>query len=353
MFPLSSDILTLADEGAALLQNRRLVFANDAARRILGEDCLGKDLRSLFGSEVAEAQAASFLASVPIGGQNRLLRFSRRDDMQVVFFSLPDTGEALLSEGCLQAMRTGLMNLSLAVGSGRRLAGELGSEALDACFGSLNREYFRLNRLLSNLSTARSIFDGDLPMTPCTTDLGALVSDLADSLGLLRPDVAISCSAGRRVLLWADPQLLELALLNLLSNCLCHAKGLTQIRIELQGLRDRVYLTVRDDGCGIPGDKLCSVFHRYRAPQGLSDLSAGAGLGLTVVRGITEAHGGALMLESREGAGTMVRLSLARSSGGGQPLAEDCVPYAGRMETLLTGLADCLDERCFRGQYAD
>ena len=51
MFPLSSDILTLADEGAALLQNRRLVFANAAAHRILGEDCIGKDIRELFGRD--------------------------------------------------------------------------------------------------------------------------------------------------------------------------------------------------------------------------------------------------------------------------------------------------------------
>lgn len=353
MYTLSSDVLSLSGEPAALLQNRRLVYANAAARAILGEDCVGRGVRELFGSEIAEAQAASFVASVPIAGKSRLLRFSRGENMQVVFFSRPDSCEDLLSEGSLQAIRAGLMNISLAAGNGSRLAEELGSEALSGCFGTLNREYFRLNRLLSNISAARGILTEDLPMSMRTVDLGTMVSDLVDSVSILRPDVEIGFTAERRILLWADPQLLELMLLNLLSNCYCHAAGLRRIRVELLGRSDRVYLTVRDDGCGIPAERMGSLFHRYRAARGLNELPAGAGLGLTVIRGVAEAHGGALMLESREGAGTMLRLSLARSPGGKQPLSESCVPYAGSMENLLTGLADCLDEKCFRGKLRE
>ena len=68
MYTLSSDILSMTDEPAALLQNRRLVFANAAARAILGEGCLGKGIRELFGDEVAELQAPDFVAAVPVAG---------------------------------------------------------------------------------------------------------------------------------------------------------------------------------------------------------------------------------------------------------------------------------------------
>lgn len=353
MFTLSSDILSLTDEAAALLQNRRLVFANAAARAILGEDCVGKGIRELFGSEVAETQASSFVASVPIAGHNRLLRVSREENKQIVFFTRTDPDPALFSDACLQALRSGLMNLSLAVGSGRNLAEELGSETLNGCFSAMTREYYKLSRLLSNISTARSILAGDLPLSPCTVDLGAIVSDMADSISILRPDVEISFSVERRILLWADPQLLELMLLNLISNCLTHAASLQQIRLEILGLSDRVYLTVRDDGCGISPDKMSSLFHRYRSPLGLHELSGGAGLGLTVIRGIAEAHGGALMLESREGSGTMVRLSLSRACLPTARLSENAVPYVGSMERLLTGLAGCLPDSCFRRPYLD
>ena len=353
MFTLSSDVLSMTDEAAALLQNRRLVFANAAARAILGEDCLGKGIRELFGDEVAEVQAPSFVAAVRVSGRSRLLRVSREGTMQIVFFSRPDPEVALLNDAYLQALRSGLMNMNLAAGAGQRLAEEREDPELQQCFRRLNREYFKLNRLLANISAARDSIAERLPCSFCAVDLGALISDLVSSLSLLRPDAAIEFSVDRRVLLWADPQLLELLLMNLLSNCLIHAEGLRRIRIELNPQSDRVYLTVRDDGAGIAPEKMNSLFHRYRAAFDLHELSKGAGLGLTVIRGIAEAHGGTLMLESREGMGTAVRVSLSRTLGGEGKLREELKPYVSSMERLLTGLAPCLPEDCFGGKYLD
>ena len=353
MFTLSADVLSMTDEPAALLQNRRLVFANAAARAILGENCVGKGIRELFGDEVAELQAPYFVAAVTLAGRSRLLRFSRESGMQVVFFSRPEEDVALLSDAYLQALRSGLMNMNLASGAAQRLAEERNDPALTQCFLRMNREYYKLSRLLANISTARGVLAGTLPTSFCAIDLGALISDLTDSVGILRPDVTIEFAVGKRVLLWADPQLLELMLMNLISNCLIHAAGLQRIRIELSAPGDRVYLSVRDDGAGIAPEKMSTLFHRYRADIELSELSLGAGLGLTVIRGIAEAHGGALMLESREGMGTTARVSLSRTLGGSVKLGEELRPYAGSMERLLTGLAPCLPDECFGGKYLD
>lgn len=353
MFTLSSDVLSMTDEAAALLQNRRLVYANAAARAILGEGCVGKGVRELFGDEVAEVQAPHFVAAVPVAGRSRLLRFSREGNMQIVFFSRPDPDIAIFNDAYLQALRSGLMNLSLSAGVGQRRAEDLADPALLQCFASLNKEYYKLSRLLSNISTARGILAGDLPMALSTVDLSAMIADLTNSVGLLRPDVELLFSFDRRVLLWADPQLLELLLMNLLSNCLTHAAGLRRIQLELKALNDRMYLTVRDDGAGIPAERMSTLFHRYRSAFSLHELAMGAGLGMTVIRGITEAHGGALMLESREGAGTMLRLSLSRTLHGPASLGEAPAGYAPSMERLLTGLADCLPDECFGRKFAD
>ena len=353
MFTLSSDILSLTDEAAVLLQNRRVVYANAAAKAILGGDCIGKGVRELFGDEVAEAQAPSFIAAVPVSGKQQLLRVSRADGLQLVFFSRRDDNAALFNDAYLQALRSALMNINLAAGAGRSIAEELAHPELKQCFSRLSREYFMMNRLLSNIAAARGILNGDLPCSLSAVDLGALVSDLCDSVSLLRPDVELRLEADRRILLWADPQLLELMLLNLLSNCLVHASGLTRIQLELKSFRDRVYLTVRDDGCGVSAEKMSSLFHRYRTAISLQEMSLGAGLGLTVIRGVAEAHGGALMLESRENAGTMVRISLSRDLGLESKLAEKLEPYAGSMDRLLTGLSPCLPLSCFEGQYFD
>lgn len=353
MFTLSSDVLSLSDEAAALLLNRRLVYANAAALAILGPDCAGKEIRALFGEEVAAAQQPQFAASVPLGGKNRLLRVCREGNMQVVFIARPEEDAALFSEAYLQALRSGLMNLRLAASAGRRRAEEQGDEALLQSFAGLNREYFRLNRLLANISAARGVVRGELPVTLSTVDLGAMIAELTDSVGLLRPDVALEFTARQRVLLWADPQLLELMLMNLVSNCLLHAEGLRRIRIELEARKDRVYLSVRDDGCGIPPENLASVFRRYRAELPIRELPRGAGLGMTVIRGVAEAHGGTLLLESREGVGTSLRISLSRALMGDMRLREEAAPFAPGMDRLLTGLAPCLPDRCFLVRYGD
>ena len=343
----------LSDEPAALFQNRRLVYLNNAARAILGADCAGQSLRELFGSEVAEAQAPAFLAAVPVAGRRQLLRISRLDEQQVVFFTRRDENDELLNDALMHALRSSLMNLELGLRTGRRLAEELAKPALNGCFAALNREYYLLNRLLSNLDAARGILRGDLALCFNAVDLGTLASELIDSVSLLRPELSFHFSIDRKTLVWADAARLELALLNLLSNCLCHARGARNVRLEISSNAQHVYLTVRDDGDGIPPEIMATLFCRYRAELPLHQLSGGAGLGLTVVRGTAEAHGGTMMLESREGHGTQVRFSLARDLAMEKTLAEAKTDYAASMQRLLIGLAPALDESCFQNAYLD
>lgn len=350
---LSSELLSMTDEPAALFQNRRLVYLNAAAQSLLGVECAGQSLRELFGSEVAEAQSPSFLAAVPVAGQRQLLRISRLDEQQVVFFTRRDTNDELLNDALMHALRSSLMNLDLALRAGRRLAEDSRNPELHGCFAALNREYYLLNRLLSNLDAARGILRGDLALCFNAVNLGTLASELMDSLNLLRPDLRFYFSIDRKTLVWADAARLELALLNLLSNCLSHAKGAQNVRLEISNSAEYVYLTVRDDGAGIPPELMATLFCRYRAEASLHQLSAGVGLGLTVVRGTAEAHGGTMMIESREGHGTQVRFSLARDIELEKTLDEAKCCFASSMQRLLTGLAPALDKRCFQSEYLD
>ena len=348
---LSSELLSMTDEPAALFENRRLVYLNTAARAILGDGCTGKSLRELFGNEVAEAQSPTFLAAVPVGGQRQLLRFSRLDEQQVVFFTRRETDDALLNDALMHALRSALMNMQLKLNDARRLSER--QKALDACYAGLEREYFLLNRMLSNLDAARGILRGDLALCFNTVNLGTLASNLIDSLSLLRPDLNFHFSIDRKTLIWADAARLELALMNLLSNSMIHAKAVKNIRLDVSSSPDRIYITVRDDGRGISAEVMATLFCRYRAEMNLEQLPGGAGLGLTVVRGTAEAHGGTMMMESREDYGTMVRFSLARDAALEKTLSDDSCAYEPSMERLLTGLAPCLDDACFDTKYLD
>ena len=103
-------------------------------------------------------------------------------------------------------------------------------------------------------------------------------------------------------------------------------------------------ISIRDRGQGIPPDELRTAFfrseHRGRIPNPLW----GAGLGLWAARQIAEAHGGRLLIESRENLGTTVHFSMrANLSANSTTLCDAVVPVtAGGINPILSGLSEVL-----------
>ena len=79
----------------------------------------------------------------------------------------------------------------------------------------------------------------------------------------------------------------------------------------LEKTSTHVLLRVRDTGCGIPEEHLPHIFERfYRADQARARATGGAGLGLTIVRQLVEAHGGRVWVESAPGQGSTFAFTL-------------------------------------------
>jgi signal transduction histidine kinase len=93
-----------------------------------------------------------------------------------------------------------------------------------------------------------------------------------------------------------DEELLRRAVDNLLTNVLAHTPADTAATITASGDPDKVTIEVRDDGPGVPPDKLPHIFERfYRAADTRAPRSArppGSGLGLAIAAEIAAAHGG-------------------------------------------------------------
>ena len=78
-----------------------------------------------------------------------------------------------------------------------------------------------------------------------------------------------------------------------------------------------ITVEVTDTGIGIPEDEVAQVFSRfYRASSATRRAIPGTGLGLVIARAIVEGHGGTISLESSEGEGTRVTVTLPRQAGG-------------------------------------
>jgi len=107
----------------------------------------------------------------------------------------------------------------------------------------------------------------------------------------------------------ADPELLSLALGNLVTNALEAMPNGGSLEISLAAQTNRVLLTVKDTGVGISSEDLSRVFDPF-----FSTKPQGTGMGLTAVHHIVANHLGEVQIESKQGQGTKVHLWLPRWS---------------------------------------
>jgi two-component system, OmpR family, sensor kinase len=113
----------------------------------------------------------------------------------------------------------------------------------------------------------------------------------------------------------ANPDLLCQALLNLARNAAQHTRDGASVAIgsALRGQEARIW--VRDGGPGVSAAERARIFARFVRGAEAARRYSGAGLGLAIVRGVAEAHGGRIELDSRPGAGATFTLVLPTRPG--------------------------------------
>jgi signal transduction histidine kinase/ABC-type multidrug transport system ATPase subunit len=168
-------------------------------------------------------------------------------------------------------------------------------------------ESARLGRLVDDLLNFSAIESGVLRLQPDWCDLG-LVLDAAIACLPQAAAAAVEVDADPGLPpVWADHDRLEQVFVNLLGNAFGHNPPGTRVTVQVAPAEPAgVAVTVADDGIGMPPDVTAAPFEpmrRRRAP------TAGAGLGLSIARGIMAAHGGRLDLE-RPDRGTRFRVWL-------------------------------------------
>jgi two-component system OmpR family sensor kinase len=112
--------------------------------------------------------------------------------------------------------------------------------------------------------------------------------------------------------LTADPDRLAQALRNLLGNAVTHtAEHHGRVRLEAESLpHGELRITISDDGPGIPEDQLERIFDRFHRIRSRAAPPHGAGLGLSIVRAIVDAHGGRVGVGRADGGGARFDLIL-------------------------------------------
>jgi len=177
---------------------------------------------------------------------------------------------------------------------------------------TIEQEADRLDRFVADLLNMTRLEAGALETKSDWIDVGDLV-DSAIRRFAREPKAGM---VRRRIpsdlpLIKADFVLLENVLVNLIDNALKHAAGATLIEIAARTFGGRLEILVADDGDGVGPGTLPHLFDKFYSGDRSDSGRAGAGLGLSICKGLVEAMGGTIIVVSPTESGRGARFTVA------------------------------------------
>jgi two-component system sensor histidine kinase HydH len=179
-------------------------------------------------------------------------------------------------------------------------------EIMSEMAGFIRSEVDRMNGLITSFLN----FARPLQIHPVTADLKPVIDDVIREANGLAENAGITLKVEALpgdLFFTFDPDLLRLALSNLLSNAIQASTGGSSVRIRTLSQDSHVKIDVEDNGKGIERQHLESIFNPFftTKPQGV-------GLGLAIVSKIVDEHGGRISVKSEIGVGTTFEMILPR-----------------------------------------
>ncbi len=222
----------------------------------------------------------------------------------------PVTSLLLAAQGLLRLSKSG----SLA---------QVPPEFLASSLETTVRQSSRMAALIDRLLDVSRIQAGRLELQIEDVDLSAVAREIVAQTAAeaQRAGCTVTLRSGGPVVGRWDRARLEQVVANLLSNAFKYGAG-KPIELEVAAEPDRARLTVRDQGIGIPPERLSKIFERFERAVSARNYS-GLGLGLYIVRRVLEALGGSIRVLSQQGLGStfVVELPLAGAGAEREPSA--------------------------------
>jgi signal transduction histidine kinase len=193
-------------------------------------------------------------------------------------------------------------------------APDLSAHELAELLSSLHLGVLGLQTLIDNLLEGASIEAGQFRVQPRSSSLDEVIGE---AIGTMQPllekhsqRLVVELPAAIPVVL-ADPRRTNQVLINLLSNASKYGPDDAEIEIRAAVSGKWVRVRVADTGPGVPLEDRDEMFRRFKNPgRGADRARLGAGLGLSVVKAIVEAHGGEVGIEDRPGGGAVFWFTL-------------------------------------------
>ncbi|MBN2075094.1 MAG: hypothetical protein JW762_06040, partial [Dehalococcoidales bacterium] len=168
----------------------------------------------------------------------------------------------------------------------------------------------KLNHLISNLLDESRIEAGVIKIAKQPSEVQDLVGAALEQLGVRASKRKFEIEIPPEVPFFSvDVGLIVQALVNVIDNALKYSPPNTPIEIKVYPMDEQLQIEIIDQGVGIPPqdiDRVFDKFYRIQRPDNVS----GTGMGLSISKGIIEAHGGYIEANNRSGGGTVIRITL-------------------------------------------
>jgi two-component system, OmpR family, sensor kinase len=186
---------------------------------------------------------------------------------------------------------------------------------LERSMAGITRESERMSLLVEDLLLLARLDEGR-PLAREPVEFADVVAESVETARMLEPERAIGCTLEPATVI-GDRERLRQVVDNLLSNVRAHAGSTASVEVTLTHVGETARLTVSDTGPGLTDEQAEHVFERfYRADSSRARSAGGAGLGLSIVSAVTEAHSGRATAIALPGGGAAftVELPVAASS---------------------------------------
>ncbi len=187
----------------------------------------------------------------------------------------------------------------------------------------------RMLSLVNQLLDFRKVVKNKMELNISRVDLIPIVEDALDDFREMAAERHIELLftvSSRSILVWVDIERMESVIYNLLSNAMkfTHDGGRIEVAVTLREQEGKVCIKVKDNGIGIPKDRINMIFERFvQGSRAVDNNIKGSGIGLSLCRDIVSLHHGEITVVSRQGEGSTfsVTLQLGNSHFGSELLA--------------------------------
>lgn len=188
---------------------------------------------------------------------------------------------------------------------------EISEERLYRCY----EEISRITRLIGEIDRINELESQESQLQKTTFDLTELAQQIVDNFQPMLVENKLNCSvSGNRVFISADRDKIHQVLTNLLANAIKFTPSGGRIDLYVSQSKGTASFRIIDNGQGIPPDEVGQIFERfYMAEPSRNSKLGGQGIGLSIVKGIVNAHQGTISVDSIYGKGTTFTINLPKA----------------------------------------